>query len=590
MTLNAEQINKQITTFARGLTMRQKVTIAIGVVAVAATLWLFVFLFDKAQYKPLFSGLSPGDAQTLAHRLADKNVPFQMTSDETAIMVPADQLDKARLDVAAEGMPLSGRLGFEIFDKPNWAGSDFAEKVNFQRALEGELERTIETLGEVESARVHLVIPQESLFTEQERQAKASVVIKLKGGELGDEAHEAITHLVASAVENLKPENVSLINADGGSPILTHGSEESNRPRSLQQYEDNLAGKIVATLEPVVGIGKARANVSVEYSSATSDSTQETYDPNGSVVLTSQLTTENVADVNAEGSPGTPSNVPGKEPGLAPTPAATPATPSATPPGGATPPAAGAAAAANTAPPADGGDADNPSAMHTENKTYAVSKTVRHTVQPSGNLRRITAAVLVDDAEDIKMQNGQKVGTRRKRTADEMKQIEDLVSAAIGLDPTRGDKVAVENLSFQSPPNETLGKPTLVERMAPMVNRWMNVIRYGALILLFVLVYMLVLRPIKRQIVTTFEEFPKQLEAARNQAPALAGAAPGSPAVNGVTDDTATIEASIQQLGATPLEAKQAVMIKKNLLEKVKKEPAAASRLIQNWMRQEEKA
>ena len=117
-------------------------------------------------------------------------------------------------------MPQSGRLGFELFDKPNWAGSDFAEKVNYQRALEGELERTIQTLGEIEAARVHLVLPQESLFTEQEREAKASVVIKLKGGRLGDDAQDAITHLVASAVDNLKPENVTLINADGGMPIL----------------------------------------------------------------------------------------------------------------------------------------------------------------------------------------------------------------------------------------------------------------------------------------------------------------------------------------------------------------------------------
>ena len=176
----------------------------------AGTIWVFVTLLDKADYKTLYSGLSSSDAQSLSHRLSEKNIPFQLTSDGTSILVPADQLDKARLDLAAEGMPQTGRLGFELFDKPNWAGSDFAEKVNYQRALEGELERTIQTLGEIEAARVHLVLPQESLFTEQEREAKASVVIKLKGGQLGDEAQEAITHLVASAVDNLKPENVTL--------------------------------------------------------------------------------------------------------------------------------------------------------------------------------------------------------------------------------------------------------------------------------------------------------------------------------------------------------------------------------------------
>ena len=453
-------------------------------------------------------------------------------------------------------MPQTGRLGFELFDKPNWAGSDFAEKVNYQRALEGELERTIQTLGEIEAARVHLVLPQESLFTEQEREAKASVVIKLRGGRLGDEAQEAITHLVASAVENLKPENVTLINADGGMPILARGGGQASRPRSWAEFETALAQKVVATLEPVVGPGKARANVTVEYDLATSDSTQETYDPNGAVVLTSQISEEREGETDAEGTPGTTSNVPGKQP----TPPAKPSSP-----------------------------ADSESqGLHTESKTFAVSKTVRHSVQPSGTLKRITAAVLVDDATDTKDENGQKVETRRKRTPEEMKQIEELVAAAIGVDATRGDKVAVENLSFQTLPLETPAPPTLTERVVPIVDKWINVIRYGALILLFMLIYMLVLRPIKRQIVTTFQELPKQLGMAKGHREALPASAPGVPGKKG--EDTSSLEASLHQLEDSPTETKQAVMLKKNLLEKVKKEPATASRLIQNWMRQEGKS
>jgi flagellar M-ring protein FliF len=479
-----------------------------------------------------------------------------LSSDGTSILVPADQLDKARLDMAAEGMPQTGRMGFELFDKPNWAGSDFAEKVNYQRALEGELERTIQTMGEIEAVRVHLVLPQESLFTEREREAKASVVIKLKGGRLGDDAQEAITHLVASAVDNLKPENVTLINADGGMPILAHAGGTENRPRSWAEFETALAQKVVATLEPVVGEGKARANVTVEYDLATSDSTQEIYDPNGAVVLTSQISEERVGETGAQGTPGTTSNVPGKQP--------------ATP----------------TKPPAA---IDSESqGLHTESKTFAVSKTVRHSVQPAGTLKRIDAAVLVDDATETTDNHGQKVETRRKRTPEEMKQIEDLVAAAIGIDATRGDKVAVENLSFQILPLETPDVPTLSERVVPIVDKWINVIRYGALILLFLLIYMLVLRPIKRQIVTTFRELPKQLGMAKISREALPGSARSAPATK--ADDTASLEASLSQLGDSPLEAKQAVILKKNLLEKVKKEPAGASRLIQNWMRQEGKS
>jgi flagellar M-ring protein FliF len=357
-------------------------------------------------------------------------------------------------------------------------------------------------------------------------------------------------------VDNLKPENVTLINADGGMPILARGGGTTSRPRFWADFETALAQKVVATLEPVVGMGKARAHVNVEYDLATSDSMQETYDPNGSVVLTSQISTERVGETDAQGTPGTPSNVPGKQP----TPAAKQATPADTETQG----------------------------LQTESKTFAVSKTVRHSVQPAGNLKRITAAVLVDDATDSKDENGQKVETRRKRTPEEMKQIEELVTAAIGVDTTRGDKVAVENLSFQTLPMETPAPPTLTERVAPIVDKWINLIRYGALILLFLLIYMLVLRPIKRQIVTTFQELPKQLGMARSSREALPGSTHGVPATK--ADDAASIEASLSQLGDSPMEAKQAVLLKKNLLEKVKKEPATASRLIQNWMRQEGKS
>jgi flagellar M-ring protein FliF len=554
MALNAEQVTKQIVTFVRGLTLRQKITMAVGAAAVVATIWVFVALLDKADYKTLYSGLSSGDAQSLSHRLSEKNIPFQLGTDGASVLVPADQLDKVRLDMAAEGMPQSGRLGFEIFDKPNWAGSDFAEKVNYQRALEGELERTIQTLGEIESARVHLVMPQESLFTDQEREAKASVVIKLRGGHLGDEAQEAITHLVASAVDNLKPENVTLINADGGIPILARGGDSTNRPRSWGEFELELAHKAVATLEPVVGVGKARANVTVEYDLATSDSTSEAYDPNGSVVLTSQLSEERDGEAEAQGTPGTPSNVPGKQ-----------------------------------SIPAPKSDVNSDSqGLHTESKTFAVSKTVRHTVQPPGTLKRITAAVLVDDATEIGDVNGQKTETRRKRTPDEMKQIEDLVATAIGVDTTRGDKMAVENLSFQTLPIENPAPPTLSERIVPIIDKWINVIRYGALMLLFLLIYALVLRPIKRQIVTTFQELPRQLGMGKASREALPGGAPGMPARK--RDEASSLDASLQQLDDSPTQTKQAVILKKNLLEKVKKEPATASRLIQNWMRQEGKS
>lgn len=555
MAATADQITNQVSTFFRGLTLRQKAGLVVGAAVVAGTLWAFVTLLGKADYKTLYSGLSPSDAQSLARRLADKNVPYELASDGSSIRVPANQLDKARLNMAAEGMPQTGRLGFELFDKPNWSGSDFAEKVNYQRALEGELERTIQTIGEIEAARVHLVLPHESLFTEQEREAKASVVIRLRGGRLGDDAQEAITHLVASAVDNLKPENVTLINADGGTPILARSGGSANRSRQWADFETALSHKVIATLEPVVGPGKARANVTVEYDLTTSDSTQETYDPNATVVLTSQISDEREGETDAGGVPGTPSNVPGKQ------------------------------AATGTKPPAT--LAAQTQGMRTESKTFAVSKTVRHVVQPAGSLKRLAAAVLVDNAVETKEDNGQKVETRRKRTPEEMKQIQELVTAAIGLDATRGDKLAVENLSFQTLPLESPPPPTLTERVVPMVDKWINVVRYGALAALFLLVYALILRPIKRQIVTTLRELPKQIGTSKSGKVALREG--GAEGVAGGEDAAGLDGSAPLQLEGSPSEVKQAVALKKNLLEKVKKEPATASRLIQNWMRQETK-
>src|SRR5262249_34088922 len=160
------------------------------------------------------------------------------------------------------GMPHSGRLGFELFDKLNWGQTEFDEKVNYQRALEGELERTIATLRDVESARVHLVMPTDSVFVDREREAKASVILKLRSGTLADETHRAIASLVSGAVDKLNPENVTVIDADTNQPLLAHHKGSSQTDAEL---EDELSAKLMTTLEPVVGAQRVRASVNVEY-------------------------------------------------------------------------------------------------------------------------------------------------------------------------------------------------------------------------------------------------------------------------------------------------------------------------------------
>ena len=159
---------------------KQLIVLMGGAALVAGVIFFFGHLLITPDYKPLMTGMEPTDAQSLASRLAAKSIPYQITPDGKTVSVPADKLDSSRLEVASEGMPHSGRLGFELFDKLNWGQTEFDEKVNYQRALEGELERTIQTLRDVESVRVHLVMPTESVFVDREREAKASVILRLR--------------------------------------------------------------------------------------------------------------------------------------------------------------------------------------------------------------------------------------------------------------------------------------------------------------------------------------------------------------------------------------------------------------------------
>src|ERR1700740_2633019 len=176
-----EKFLQNIGAFLRGLSLRQQITLAASAAVVAAVVWGFAVYFSAGDSKPLYSGMAPVDAQMLAQRLASQNIAAQISTDGTAVLVPADQIDKARLAAAAQGPISSGRMGFELFDKPNWSGSDFSEKVNYQRAVETELERTIQTMNGVDSVRVHLVLPRESLFSDREHAAKAAVVLKMTG-------------------------------------------------------------------------------------------------------------------------------------------------------------------------------------------------------------------------------------------------------------------------------------------------------------------------------------------------------------------------------------------------------------------------
>jgi flagellar M-ring protein FliF len=554
----------QIQDFLRGLSLQQKALIAGGAVAIGLTLWLFVTLLNPKNVV-LYTGLKPQDAQSMGGRLAAKNIPYEISPDGGSLLVPSDKLDAARLETAAQGLPRNARLGFELFDTPNWAGSDFSEKVNYQRALEGELERTLQTLSEVEAVRIHLVLPRESLFSEQEHDSKAAVIVKTHSGTLSREAQQAIPQLVASAVDGLRPENVTVVDAETAMSFLARRGPSG---RASFDSDEELAAAAVHAIEPVVGAEHVRASVHVDYDLSSSEDTSEIYDPKTTATLAQQHSEELAGGANPAGVPGVTSNVPGSTAAVAPPVVPPPvASPAVSPPV-----APGAANSLSASIPGSMGaipsmisSLDNQSSK-SDSSTFAVSKNIRHVLNPAGRVRRITASILVDDAVDNKDGNGKSTSVRRKRTPEEITAIEKLARAAIGIDDQRGDLLAVENLSFQTAPIESPSIPGKLDKWRLLILPWAGALRYVAITLLFLMVYALVLRPVKKQAIAAFRQIPSHFAKPLAEGPGAANATGGL------------------ELPPGSEEAKRAAVLKKELSEKIKAEPAAASRLVQGWI------
>ena len=416
---------------------------------------IFASLMMQPNWRVLYAHLDPADARELGDELTTAKIPFDVTPDGTTLKVPADQLDKARLETAAKGGPKSGRLGFELFDKPNWVGSEFDERVNYQRALEGELEHTIDSLSSVKSAHVHLVLPHESLFTERQEEAKASVLLKLKQRDLSPQEVDAIRNLVASAVDHLSAANVTLVDADGRAQLGVR-----NPVAAAGEQEQRLVDNLVATLEPITGEGNVRASVHLEYDTTAAEETDETYDPTGTVTLSMQRSEQQTGDRPTTGGvPGTASNAPNAQPPLLP-------------------------------PPHNAGSAS----MKEESGTYGASKKTRHVVEGPGKLKRATIAVLINDRREATGHG--RLGAQVPWTSDQMKRITQLAQAAVGYDASRGDVISVENLSFDSAPE---AGESVADR-ALNTAKSLDLPRYGAALIGLLALILLVIRPVTRSL------------------------------------------------------------------------------------------
>jgi flagellar M-ring protein FliF len=541
---------RQARTLVHGMSPRQRLIAIGGAVAVLVAIAAFVVNMAQPNYAVLYSGLAANDAQQIADQLSVMGVPYQLAPGGASISVPQSDLDRARLAMTSLGLPHSGQLGFSLFDKTNWSGSDFDEQVNYQRAIEGQLERTIESMQGVRSASVTLTMAHDSLFASQVRPAKAAVVLSLIGGEMAPGMVTSIRHLVASAVDHLDARNVAVINANGQIALSGGAATQSALERQLQN-------KIVATLAPIVGLGHIRASVSVAYDPTSSDDTQEIYDPKGSVVLRQQSSSSGGAAVPAAGVPGTTSNLPNVKP-------------------------AGVNFASQLG-------LSGARGQQSSTATYAVSRTVDRTVRPADTLQRISAAVLVDDASQRVMQKGHWVTVAQPRSPAEMQQLQSLAAAAIGLNPARGDVLTISNLPFL-PAGASQGTgtapgaapPSAWQRLLPAwLPAWAPEAALGlvALLLFALLGFGLIRR----------RPAPRPAESAKAQAQQQIGVGQSlqSGAPVEVRDPGETVNIT-EMLEAdpedTPPEVKQVLMLKMRLAEKVKREPAIAGRLVQVWM------
>jgi flagellar M-ring protein FliF len=504
---------------------KQRIWALVSITLAAAFLAFLGWYAFRTDWRILYADLDSEDARQVVQELTAAQITFDVAETGGIVRVPAAQLDKARLATSAKGGVKSGRMGFELFDKPNWVGSEFDEQVNYQRALEGELEHTVASLTDVESARVHLVMAHDSLFREQERPAKASVVLKLRHRSLADGEPESIRNLVASAVDGLTSDRVVLVDAAGHLPL---GPKTAD---ALQlSAEQALEEKLIATLEPVTGSGNVRASVTLDYDPTAAEQTDETYKPDQTVTLSMQRTEQTSGPQPvAAGVPGTASNAPNSQ--------ALPVYPHETTP---------------------------PQSAKSESGTYGASKSVRHTSEAPGRIRRMTAAIVVNDRL-VQLQSKNKPALWQPRSADELRNLTALAQAAVGFDPQRGDMLTVQDLAFDD--NRAPEPISPVTRALKQAESSPVLIKCVALLIGLLVLMTFGVRPAMRRSAVKEDKKP-QPEAT----PELPAQATPQPVL--VAPEPAPIDP----------ERQRAQELLDQVTGAVKKQPAQSSRLLQSWI------
>ncbi len=473
-----------------------KLFLLAGIAAVIAVMVVFWLWSQQPDYRVLFSNFSDKDGGAIVAALDKMNVPYKLSDSGTAILVPAAQVHQARLKLASEGLPKGGNIGFELLEKQKFGVSQFVEQVNFQRGLEGELERSIQAIDSVESAIIHLAIPKQSVFVRDQQKPTASVLLNvLPGRHLDANQVSAVVHLVASSVPNLPTANVTVVDQNGNllSDTTKKPGAKNLDPAQLKyvdEMQQNIARRVESIIVPIVGAGNVRAEASVEVDFSTTEQAAEIYKPNQNTtdvaVRSMQSNESQVVDgAGATGVPGALSNQPPED---------------------ATAPITTEEGEATTAVAA----ATPVKSQKNTTTNFEVDKTVRYVQQPMGGVKRINVAVVVNNMPVV---DAEGKTTYRPLTDAEKQQINDLARQAMGFNEARGDALAVVNSAFAQAAVEPLPEVPVWQNAAT-IEYVKDALRFIVGIVAMFLLYKKVLKPM-------FNKLTEPLAIANNRQQAL---------------------------------------------------------------------
>lgn len=548
----------QLATIWKSLSRVQQISIVVVPVLLCAAAFGLLKWRHESDFRILYSALAPEDAAAVVQKIREAGIEYRLDETGASVLVPSDRIADARLALAGAGLPKSGRIGFELFDRTNLGASDFAEQVNYRRALEGELERTVATLAEVDQARIHITFAKDSVFLDSRQPSKATVVLRLKrSARLPQASVVAIANLVASAVDGLGPESVAIIDSEGrllNRPRAQGDADAQMAAANLDyrgQVESDLLAKINTALVPLLGQDRFHASVSADCDFSSSEENEETVDSTKAAVLSSQTMEESSGGLMAGGTPGTASNLP------------QPAT------------------RANTG--------SSRLSRRTESASYQPSRIVKHTVSPKGTIRKISTAVLVD--QSIRWEGS---GAKAKKilvppSAEVLKGVHDVVAGIIGFSEQRGDQIIVETLPFENTLEaEPPGLPAAPVKQAPPRFDFKNpfVLGGGALVVLLIIALVFVL----------LRRAPSA--AARDMAPPAIGQAAATAAGEPVKSIEHQMEEQIADISAQqaqfeaealsriklPVNTKKTEILAKHIRESVKKDPVSATNVLRTWI------